>query len=178
MYIELIIINLVIFNHKIGTKHKPHVYLSNYLSNNKSHKHKEYKYYMNPPENNNISNSNSVPEASLDPLIATTETVPTPVVAQKKSYKKQIIILSLIVAAIIGASIGYYLFAMKSVATPVTATTQTTTAADPSVEALTKSLTDNSVSETTLTNTDDSTQATDTSTSAANVGDSVDENNF
>lgn len=99
---------------------------------------------------------------------------------QKKSHKKLIVIASLIVAAIIGASVGAYLFTMKKTAAPDTthSTTQATTTSKNSVDAATKSLTDGANDETTLTNTDDSSYGTDASTTAGTVGDSVDENSF
>ena len=137
---------------------------------------------MNPQDSNESSITNPVPDMAPDPLMATPEVVVAPPVTspvvQKKSHKTLIIILAIVIAAVIGASVGYYLYAMKQATVPPAATTQAAIPTDPSLEALTTSLTDSSLSEITLTNTDDSSQATDATTSASMIGDSVDENNF
>jgi uncharacterized protein HemX len=154
---------------------------------------------MNPEEHNDTPPSKPFPEEQPivtepaqvpeQPLTSPSETVDPipPLTPQNKSHKK-LIIVSLIVAAIIGASVGYYLFAMKknsgseANSTPATSSKNVTQApAQPTntaVDAITKSLTDGSTGETTLTNTDNSSDGTDASTSAGTVGDSVDENNF
>lgn len=156
---------------------------------------------MNPEEHNDTPPSKPFPEEQPivtepahmpeQPLTSPSETVnPTPPLAPQNKSHKKLIIVSLIVAAIIGASVGYYLFAMKKNSDSAANSTPTTssknisqapaqpTAINATVDAITNSLTDGSTSETNLTNTDDSSDGTDASTSAGTVGDSVDENSF
>ena len=160
------------------------IYLSSHLDNNDCISIRNMKATMNPEEQHQEPPTDPAPQPTVEP--AATEPVTSASAQglnppQKKSNKKLIIITSLIIAAIIGASVGYILFNMKKVAAPTTATTSQTiipAKTNASVDAATKSLTDVPTSETTLTNIDDSSQGTDASTNAGTVGDSVDENNF
>lgn len=142
---------------------------------------------MEPQRVDEIPSVGTMPATATSPLNTQLDPQPEltppssqmPLTPPKKLLTKRIIIVSIIIIVLISAGVSYSLFAMnKTQVTTATSTTQTDPPVNSAIQALTTSLTDNSISETTLTNTDDSTQATDSSTSAGMVGDSVDENNF
>lgn len=123
-------------------------------------------------------------EPQTAPLVMSS---PAPVA--KKSHKNLMIIIIVGVALLIIAALAWYVFyggpmskstasstaktTPQSTVTPATATANSTT-----INAAVDSLTSNATSEATLTETDDSSNATAASMSAANVGDSINENNF
>ncbi|MDB5160494.1 MAG: hypothetical protein JWO99_757 [Candidatus Saccharibacteria bacterium] len=129
---------------------------------------------MNPQQINEPLAPKPLPQAPVP------EPQPEPVVPSvKKSHRRLNILIAIISILVIGGIIGALLYYAKTKDTTLTAP-QTTQAVktNPDVQAVTQSLTSSSSSESTLTNTDDSADGTDASTSAGNVGDSVDENSF
>lgn len=111
---------------------------------------------------------------------------PTPVV--KKSRKSMVITIAVIVVLLIIGALAWYVLYGVPASTPTASdttkvTSKTTTPAtaatnDETINNAVDGLTSNATDEATLTGTDDSSNATDASTSAANVGESVNENNF
>jgi hypothetical protein len=100
----------------------------------------------------------------------------------KKGRKVLFVILGIILVLIIaGATVyGLSIWNTKPKAKPVarpTSSTQTN-ATSAALTAATSSMTSGAQNESAITSTDDSAQAANASTSAGNVGDSVNENNF
>lgn len=122
--------------------------------------------------------SEPVAEAAVEPTQPQQPVIPV----ASKSHVKLFIGLAVVVVLILVLT-GYLVYqayhpATKSadvqqVKTPVAAQT-----VNPTLEAATNTLTGSALSESALSSTDDSNAASDASTSANNVGDSIDENNF
>ena len=105
----------------------------------------------------------------------------------KKSNKKLFVIIGIIVAVFIVALAGYFVYSYynptaKTTGTKETSSAKTTTINEkdrnPTVTAASAILTDNVTGESVLTNTNDTSVASDVSNAAGNVGDSINENNF
>lgn len=121
-----------------------------------------------------------VPPDVINPAVA-------PTVDKKVSHKPLIITIIVIAALATIVGLTLYVFASPRTSTDTTDTTQTedktitpatsetsSTTLDEAVEALTTGSSD----EATISETDDSSSATDAATETGNVGGSIDENNF
>lgn len=110
----------------------------------------------------------------------TEQTTPPVEVAPKKSHKRAIVLLILGLILIIGA-IGAYAYYLQASTPASDVTTQSTTTpvekASP-VEATTEVLTDGTTEESTLGETNDTTEINDADNAAGTVGESVNENNL
>lgn len=121
------------------------------------------------------------------------QTVPSvmdaPAPAVEKKSRKPLIIIVIIAALLIIVGLFLYVFyGMPKNSTTASDTTKTsdkttiqpvsTETSAQTVDSVANAITSNASNEATTASTDDSTQATDASMKAANVGDSINENNF
>lgn len=110
----------------------------------------------------------------------TEQTTPPVVVTPKKSHKRAIVLLILGLILIIGA-IGAYAYYLQASTPATNVTTESTTApvekASP-VEATTEVITNGIADESTLSETNDTTEINDADNAAGTVGESVNENNL
>ena len=97
---------------------------------------------------------------------------------KKHTRKKLLVVLAIIVAITIVATTVFYVFDTKKAIAPSDSSAEQTVPLNQSVNAALKTLTENTTAEGTLTNTDDTVEATSASTNAGVVGDSVDENDI
>ena len=99
-----------------------------------------------------------------------------PMLNPKKSRRKLLIIAAILLLVLAGAS--YYFIASNQTDAPVETVIVTDEPTNPTIEAITKSLTDSFNEESALTNADDTADVTNASNDAAPIEESVDENDL
>lgn len=110
----------------------------------------------------------------------TEQTTPPVVATPKKSHKRAIVLLILGLILIIGA-IGAYAYYLQASTPATNVTTESTTAPvekTSPVEATTEVITNGMADESTLSETNDTTEINDADNAAGTVGESVNENNL
>lgn len=110
----------------------------------------------------------------------TEQTTPLVVATPKKSHKRAIVLLILGLILIIGA-IGAYAYYLQASTPATNVTTESTTAPvekTSPVEATTEVITNGIADESTLSETNDTTEINDADNAAGTVGESVNENNL
>ena len=153
-----------------------------------SYKRNQYRKNMEP----DINNDNKEPSISSETLTETKETSTDqnqlteqssqPVVqTEKKSKKKLVVLIAIILGLILVSILGYLAYGYFNPSTKTTnnsTTSKKETDINPSVEAAASTLTGSAISESSVTSTDDSDIANEANSLTNSTGDIVDEDNL
>lgn len=133
---------------------------------------------------NNINNIDPDPQTALENMDpdATPADKAKVFTQPKKSHTKIFIIIAAVLVVFLAAAVAYYFLYMQpkpaTSSTTTPSSSETTSTLESDVTSATDTLTQGNSDESAVTNTDDSSYITDTDTSAAGVGDSIDESTF